>query len=133
MLGNPWLYPARMLSSRVFLDCYYYGYPCTSDRIEGKVCAVTGVSSGLGRAIALAFTTNGAYPIICLDLRTSPRETFGIAESEAPTHELVCKRYGEGKAAFVKVDVTKATEVEHVVKEVVRLGGRLDVSSCSDS
>ena len=100
---------------------------CISDRLASKVCIITGASSGLGRAISLAFAANGAFPIICSDLRPNPHGSLGASDAETPTHELVCKKYGKGKAIYIKADVTVAKEVEHVVQEAVRVGGRLDV------
>lgn len=98
-----------------------------SNRLNDKVTIITGASSGLGRAIALAFAANGACPIICADLRAIGRGDWGVDEPGVPTHELINKRFGDGKATFVKTDVTVAAEVDNMVKEAVRLGGRLDV------
>ena len=88
---------------------------------------ITGASSGLGRSIALEFAANGASPIICGDLRPDPRGSWGVYEPETPTHDLICKLYGEGRAVFVKSDVTVAADVEALVKKAAEIGGRLDV------
>lgn len=101
--------------------------PLVSNRLASRCTVITGSSSGLGRAIALAFAANGASPIICTDLRPDPRGEWGVDEAKVPTHELVCRRYGEGKAAFVKADVTVGADMERVVKKAVEIGGRLDV------
>ena len=101
--------------------------PLLSNRLASRVSIVTGSSSGLGRAIALAFAANGAFPIICSDLQPEAREKWSIEEADVPTHELICRRYGPGKAVYVKADVTVAGDVEHLVKRAVEVGGRLDV------
>ncbi|KAL8657422.1 MAG: hypothetical protein Q9226_001936 [Calogaya cf. arnoldii] len=84
-------------------------------------------SSGLGRAIALAFAANGACPIICTDLRPDPRGDWGVEEASVPTHKLICRKYGERKAEYIKADATVSENVERVVKRAVEIGGRLDV------
>ncbi len=98
-----------------------------SERLAQKVAIVTGASSGLGRAISLEFAANGASLIICADLRPDARGAWGASQADIHTHDLICQRYGNGKAIFVKTDVTVAEEVERVVKEAVRVGGRLDM------
>ncbi|KAL8727251.1 MAG: hypothetical protein Q9166_006170 [cf. Caloplaca sp. 2 TL-2023] len=103
---------------------------CTSlisNRLASRCTVITGASSGLGRALALAFAANGAFPIICTDLRPDPRGEWGVDEATIATHELICQRYGEGKAVFIKADVTVSKDVEEVVKKAVEVGGRLDV------
>lgn len=101
--------------------------PLLSTRLASRCTIITGSSSGLGRAIALAFAANGAGPIICADLRPDPRGDWGVDEPGVPTHELINKRYGEGKAEFVKADATVGDDVERAVNRAVEVGGRLDV------
>lgn len=102
--------------------------PLITQRLASKVAVVTGASSGLGRAIAVEFAAHGAGLVVCADLRPTARGDWGISEAGVPTHELICKRYGEGKALYVKSDVTVAAEVKSLVEEAVKVGGRLDVS-----
>ncbi|KAL8984767.1 MAG: hypothetical protein Q9177_004612, partial [Variospora cf. flavescens] len=104
-----------------------------STRLASRSTVITGASSGLGRAIALAFAANGACPIICTDLRSDPRGEWGADEPGVPTHDLINRRYGEGKAVFVQGDATVAADVERAVKKAVELGGRLDVKVNSRS
>lgn len=98
-----------------------------SNRLASRCTIVTGSSSGLGRAIALAFAANGASPIVCTNIRSDPHGDWSVDEASVPTHQLVCRRYGEGKAHFVQADVIVSMEVEQVVKKAVEVGGKLDV------
>ena len=99
----------------------------TGIRLKEKVCIVTGSSSGLGRATALAFAAQGARLVVCADLRSTPKSNFMAEEAGTPTDEVICRRYGDGKAVFVKTNVTTGIEVEVLVQTAVKLGGRLDV------
>lgn len=92
-------------------------------RLQSKVAIVTGSSSGIGRAIALQFHREGAV-VVCADLRErSVDEVSG--EAEVTTADLITKE--GGTAEFVKVDVTKAEDVESLVARATEKFGRLDM------
>jgi len=99
----------------------------TGTRLHHKVCIVTGSSSGLGRAIALAFAAQGTHLVVCADLKSVPKSDFMAEEAGTPTEEVICRRYGENKAIFVQTDVTIGTGMEALVQTAVNVGGRLDV------
>jgi NAD(P)-dependent dehydrogenase (short-subunit alcohol dehydrogenase family) len=89
------------------------GETCMSQFV-GKVALVTGGTTGIGRATALAFAREGAK--VALAGRR-------IAEGEETVYLI--KQQG-GDALFVQTDVTKASDVEHLINAVVTTYGRLD-------
>lgn len=98
----------------------------TAPRLLNKVAIVTGASSGLGRAIALAYAQHGSRLVVCADLRPTSRP--GVVGEEIPTHDLILSRYGPGRAVFQKADVSDSRDVEECVKKAVDFGkGRLDM------
>jgi NAD(P)-dependent dehydrogenase (short-subunit alcohol dehydrogenase family) len=80
----------------------------------GKVALVTGASSGIGRATAIAFARAGAKVVVA---------SRRIANSEETVHRI--HELG-GEAIFVKTDVSKAAEVEVLVNKTIDYYDRLD-------
>ncbi len=85
-----------------------------SREFDGKVALVTGGSSGIGKATALAFARAGANVVIA---------SRRVTEGEQTVHEI-CER--GGNAIFVKTDVSKASEVEGLMNQTIEFYGRLD-------
>ncbi len=81
---------------------------------EGYVALVTGASSGIGRATALAFAQKGAKVVIA-DV---------VADASEATVRMV--KDSRGEATFFKADVAVASEVERLVSVTVETYGRLD-------
>ena len=80
---------------------------------------VTGGSSGLGRAMSIAFAREGA-DVVVGDVRPEPRE------GGAPTAEVIVA--DGGRAVFVTADVSRWEDIDLLVRTAVeRSGGRLDV------
>lgn len=95
------------------------------NRLEGRVAAITGASSGLGREIALTYAREGAA-VVCADLQPNARtDTKGAEESQVPTHQLIID--DGGKASFVETDVRDEIQVEALVGSVIKDFGRLDM------
>jgi NAD(P)-dependent dehydrogenase (short-subunit alcohol dehydrogenase family) len=84
--------------------------------LEGKVGLVTGGTSGIGRDTAVLFAKAGAKVVVAGRREPEGKETV----------ELIRATGGDG--LFVKTDVSKASEVETLVKKVVEKFGRLDVA-----
>ncbi len=85
-----------------------------SGRLQGRVALVTGGSSGIGRATALAFAREGAKVAI---------GNRRIAEGEETVRMV---QEAGGNAILVETDVTKASDVETLVNKTVEQYGRLD-------
>ncbi len=87
----------------------------TSTPLSGKTAAVTGASSGIGRAIAEKLGAAGAH-------------VFLAGRSAGPM-EAAAKRIGEagGRASVVVLDVRDPKQVQDLVDAAVGETGRLDV------
>jgi len=87
-------------------------------RLADRTIVVTGGSSGLGRAMALAFAEHGA-DVVVGDVRRDPRE------GGEPTDVEITAR--GGSAVFVEADVSRVEDIDRLVATAVERGGRLDV------
>ena len=86
---------------------------------DSKVAMVTGASSGIGRATALAFAREGAKVVVADVVVDGGEETVRIIRDSG------------GEAIFVKTDVTVASQVEALINTAVQTYGRLDFASNS--
>ncbi len=87
-------------------------------RLADRICIVTGAASGIGRAIALRFATEGARVVI-LDPRSEP------IEGGESTLKLI--RAAGGEAQALAVDVSDWAQLDDAVSSVVEEHGALHV------
>lgn len=82
-----------------------------SDPLRGRHVIITGASSGIGRAAAIAVAERGAT-------------VFALARNADALDQLVAEiRAGGGDAHAFTCDVTDSTSVEHTIKDIL---GRFD-------
>jgi NAD(P)-dependent dehydrogenase (short-subunit alcohol dehydrogenase family) len=81
---------------------------------ENRVVLITGGSSGIGRATALAFAREGAG--IAIAARGSERAQTVVQEVEA----------AGARCVYIPADLSRSEDVGRMVRETVNLFGRLD-------
>jgi glucose 1-dehydrogenase len=89
-----------------------------SKLLAGNVAVVTGASSGIGRAIALTFASEGAK-VVLADVINTP------LEGGETTLDLILRSGGE--AFFERIDVGQWEQVDALIGAAVARYGRLDV------
>ncbi len=82
------------------------------NRLNGKVCIVTGSANGIGLSIAERFLSEGAIVL--------------IADLNADQAEIEAARLGE-KAFARYVDVTSSESVKYLIDQAVERFGKIDV------
>jgi NAD(P)-dependent dehydrogenase (short-subunit alcohol dehydrogenase family) len=84
--------------------------------LESKVAVVTGASSGLGRAVAVAYARAGAKVVLSdVDARTGAETQAQIAAQGGDAH-------------FIAADVSKPDDCRQLVEQAVARYGRLDIA-----
>jgi NAD(P)-dependent dehydrogenase (short-subunit alcohol dehydrogenase family) len=94
-----------------------YGYKQLKNKVmetafKNKVAIITGGSSGIGRATALAFAKKGAK-VVVVDWQESQETMKSIKDLGA-------------EAIFIKCDVSKSADVKAMVEKTIAAFGRLD-------
>ena len=87
-----------------------------SKTFENKVVLITGGTSGIGRATAIAFAREGAQVVISGRRKLEGSETVTLVEKAG------------GKGLFVQSDVSDEAQVKALVETVLHHFGRLDVA-----
>jgi NAD(P)-dependent dehydrogenase (short-subunit alcohol dehydrogenase family) len=84
-------------------------------RLREKVCLITGAGSGIGRAMALRFASEGATVVL------------GDQDGQAAETVATAVRQAGGRAQPIEADVTQGLEVQAMVRATVDTFGSLDV------
>ena len=88
-------------------------------QFSGKVALVTGGSSGMGRATAIAYAKEGIKVVVADRNVQGGEETVSLIKANG------------GEAIFIQCDVSKEDQVENLVKKTmetaVDIGVKLDV------
>ncbi len=87
-----------------------------SKTFENKVVLITGGTSGIGRATAIAFAHEGAKVVVSGRRKIEGEETIALVEKAG------------GKGLFVQGDVSDEAQVKALVQAAVDQFGRLDVA-----
>lgn len=87
------------------------------NRMDGKVCVVTGATQGLGAAIAHRLASAGAAGIVITGRNL--RRGEAVAKEIAARHQV--------ETHFIRADFARVDDCRHVIAETDRLFGRIDV------
>lgn len=84
-------------------------------RLKNKVAIITGAGSGIGRASALAFAREGAKVAVADWEESGGMETVKQIKKQ------------KGQAFFIKVDVSRSSDVKKMAEECLKQYGRVDI------
>lgn len=85
------------------------------DRLAGKVAVITGAGSGIGRGTAMVFAREGCNVVVADINYEAALETCALIEKNG------------GNCLAVKVDVTKAQEIQDMFAETLETFGNLNI------
>jgi len=84
-------------------------------RLANKVAIITGGGSGIGKTSAYLFAKEGAKVVVAQRTITTGEEAVATINSRG------------GEAIFVRTDVTRASEVEHLIRATMDTFGSIDI------
>ena len=84
-------------------------------KLENKVAIVTGSSKGIGEGIARVFSAEGAKVVV-------------VCRHEAQGEKMAGELgKAEGRAIFIKTDVTSSESIQSMINKTVEVYGKLDI------
>jgi NAD(P)-dependent dehydrogenase (short-subunit alcohol dehydrogenase family) len=86
------------------------------DALSGKVAVITGATSGIGQATAIAFASAGVKVVL------GGRR---LAKGETIVQEI---KASGGEAIFVQTDVSKEAQVKNLIEKTIATYGKLDIA-----
>jgi len=86
------------------------------NQLENKVAIVTGGSSGIGRAVALLYASEGAKVVVSDINETGGKETAAMIKKNS------------GETIFVKTDTSRPSDNEMLVKKTIESYGALHIA-----
>lgn len=84
-------------------------------RLANKVAIITGAGSGMGRATSILFAKEGAKVVVADINDSGGQETVRVIKANG------------GDAIFIHTDVSKAADVDGLIKKAVKTFGKLDI------
>lgn len=84
-------------------------------KLKDKVAIVTGASKGIGLGIARVFSVEGAKVVVTCRSEEEGRQTAVELGSN------------EGRAIFIKTDVTSSKSIQNMINKTIEVFGKLDI------
>lgn len=87
-------------------------------KLQDKVALITGSSSGIGKAVAVAFAREGAHIVLNYPNDAQAQNATAVREEIAALGRRVIA---------VQADVSREEQVQHLIDETLRTYGRIDI------
>ena len=106
----------------------HHGAAYQSGRYDGKVAIVTGGAKGIGEGVVRAFHRAGAFVVIAdIDESAGPALAADLWSQTRPSRDDGGGGAQlQGRAAFIKCDVTDAAQLQALVDAALGFKGRID-------
>ena len=113
--GQKQSYPAKQSAMKPLPDNSFSNYKAAG-KLIGKNAIITGADSGIGRAVAIAFSMEGANVAI----------VYNETDSDAEETKKQCEKH-EVKCLLIKADVRNSNECKSSIKRAVKEFGGLNI------